>query len=70
MSGGSWDYAYFKVEEIAERLERSNQPLRRNLGAHLRKVALALRDIEWVDSGDLGEGKEQAAILEVLGGRP
>ena len=40
--------------------------LRRVFGAHLKNVATALHDIEWVDSGDYGAGDELEAIKIVL----
>ena len=66
MSGGSWEYVYHRVEEIARRLERERAPLRRALGEHLHLVARALHDIEWVDSGDMSEGADEAAIRACL----
>ena len=67
MSGGSWDYVYWKVEEAAERLQGENCPHRRVLGDRLKLYAKALHDIEWVDSGDLGKGDEMEAIKAALG---
>lgn len=67
MSGGSWEYVYWKVEEVAERLQREECPYRRTLGDRLKRYAQALHDIEWVDSGDLGKGGELAAIKTALG---
>ena len=54
MSGGSYDYLYHKVEEVADQLDGDRSPLRRAFAEHLHKVAKALHDIEWVDSGDYG----------------
>ena len=78
MSGGSYDYAYRKVnhfvEELRERIERERRAgvegahdLRERFAVHLEKVAKAIHDIEWVDSCDYGPGDEVAAILAVLG---
>ncbi|MDD5459970.1 MAG: hypothetical protein PHF37_11330 [Phycisphaerae bacterium] len=68
MSGGSYNYAYDKVLEMADSLERySKDPLRLAFAKHLQKVAVAMHDIEWVDSGDYGEGDEVDAIKAVLG---
>ena len=68
MSGGSLDYAYFKVEDAASQLrKRSNNPLHRAFAVHLEKVAKALHDVEWVLSSDYSEGREEEAIKEVLG---
>lgn len=67
MSGGSWDYFYEKVEEVASRLQGETDPVRRAFGTHLKKCAKALHDIEWVDSCDMGKGDEVKAIKAALG---
>jgi len=70
MSGGSYDYAFGKVVDMADSLSEvksRNTPLRRAFAKHLRLVAEAMHDIEWVDSGDCGLGDEVAAIEAVLG---
>lgn len=69
MSGGSWDYCYQNVNEVADRLCISPNPLRRAFGRHVALVAKALHDIEWVDSCDYSEGDEVDAIYAVLGER-
>lgn len=67
MSGGSMDYLCFKVEEVAEQLtDKENTPLQRAFGEHLKKVADALHDIEWVWSGDYGAGRDEEAIKKVI----
>lgn len=68
MSGGSWDYAYDGLDEVAARLSGSESAERRALGVILARVAKALHDIEWVDSDDYAPGDELAAIREALGG--
>lgn len=61
------DYLHYKVDDIAEQLQgKSNTPLQRAFGKHLKKVARALHDIEWVWSGDYGQGDDDKAIKEVL----
>jgi len=65
MSGGSYDYAYGRVEDLAREI-RGDSALRRAFRAHLVKVAKALHDIEWVDSGDCSPGDEEAAIRACL----
>ncbi len=65
MSGGSYDYAYSRVASFADDL-RAATPLRRAFRDHLRAVAAAMRAIEWVDSGDLGVGDEDASIRACL----
>ncbi len=69
MSGGSWDYFYHRLDEIADRVKSDACPVRRAFGDHLAKCATALREIEWVDSGDTSPGDEFAAIRDVLGDR-
>ncbi len=64
MSGGSMNYAYLAIQNI----EFPQTTLERKAFAvHLRKVAKALHDIEWVDSRDYREGEESEAILACLG---
>lgn len=59
MSGGSLDYVYIRVAEAADTVERrATTPLHRAFSAHLRQVAEALREMEWVLSGDSAEGSE------------
>jgi hypothetical protein len=45
----------------------ADTPLRQAFAAHLKKVAEALHDIEWADSGDIAKGEEDASILNCLG---
>lgn len=66
MSGGSIDYFYAKVEQVADDLEAGHlhsdpddeiyeslkHPLRTQLAQILRDLAGVLHDIEWSDSGD------------------
>lgn len=63
MSGGSMDYVYRLVEEISF---REDTPTRKAFAKHLKLVATALHDIEWVDSCDKAKGDEEAAILACL----
>ena len=65
MSGGSYDYLYEKVESMAGQLE-GHKPLRRAFAAHLRMVARAMQDIEWVDSCDSSQGDEDESIRACL----
>ena len=68
MSRGSMDYLTYKVAEVATDLQRkANTPLQRAFGVHIAKVADALHDVEWVWSGDYGQGDDTKAIEEVLG---
>lgn len=66
MSGGAYDYAFEKVQDVANRLERQASPLRREFGRHLHKVAEIMKEIEWVDSGDRMHGNEIGMIEELL----
>ncbi len=67
MSGGSWNYLYAKVQDAADQLDGSPTMIRRAFGKHLRLIAEALHDIEWVDSCDYGRGDEEKAIRAALG---
>jgi hypothetical protein len=64
MSGGSMNYLYSKLDYDAT--FHTNTPERRAFKEHLVKVAKALHDIEWVDSGDYRTGDENAAIRACL----
>jgi len=67
MSGGSLDYVWIKVEDAADEVNsRAENDLHLQFAAHLRSVADALHDLEWVWSGDYGPGDEVAAIKKVL----
>lgn len=48
MSGGSFDYIFYKVEEIAPRIPD------RELSEMTKDFANLLYDLEWYDSGDTG----------------
>lgn len=64
MSGGSMNYLYSKLEYDAN--FREDTPERRAFAKHLKLVAKALHDIEWVDSGDYGPGDDTDAIRACL----
>lgn len=64
MSGGSMNYLYSKVLHCAD--FPLDTPERQEFAKHLKLVAQALHDIEWVDSGDYGPGDENAAIRACL----
>ena len=66
MSGGSWDYAFYKFEDVAVRLTEQKCPSRRALGEHLFKIADAMKAIEWVDSGDTSPPTDTDAIRKVF----
>lgn len=68
MSGGSYDYAYRDMDSFIRDLDRNaSTPLRKAFVKHLAKVAKAMHDVEWVDSGDYSEGDEDKAIAACLG---
>jgi hypothetical protein len=58
------NYLYSKLDYDAT--FHTNTPERRAFKEHLVKVAKALHDIEWVDSGDYRTGDENAAIRACL----
>ena len=66
MSGGSMDYLYSKLEDA--RIDPVT-PLRRAFIRHIKKVAQALYEIEWADSGDTtkNNGNERLAIMDCIG---
>lgn len=70
MSGGSYDYAYSKLERFIEDLRLADaEPAteeRKRFAALLADVAVAMRAIEWVDSGDYAPGDEVDPIHRVL----
>ena len=65
MSGGSMNYLYSKIEYDA--IFRIDTPERKAFAKHLQLVAKALHDIEWVDSSDYSNGKENEAIRACIG---
>jgi hypothetical protein len=66
MSGGSWDYAFSRFDDVADRLAGESDPLRRLMAKRVALLTKALHDIEWVDSGDYSDGKEVEAIKAFL----
>jgi hypothetical protein len=66
MSGGSWNYLYYEIDDIADTLIQDKDPLRKAFGKKMKYIAQALRDIEWVDSGDYEKGEEVEAIEKAL----
>lgn len=67
MSGGSLDYAYQRVRDLAEAIERqAEKPEHHAFAAHLHKVAEAAKALEWVWSGDRAPGDEIEPIKAVL----
>jgi hypothetical protein len=60
MSGGSMNYLYSYLLNNAT--FHTDTPQRKAFMEHLKLVAKALHDIEWVDSWDYGPGCEDEAI--------
>ena len=66
MSGGSLDYVYHRVNDVAEIiLKRAECPEHKAFAKHLYKVSKALHDLEWVWSGDCSDGDIEA-IMAVI----
>lgn len=67
MSGGSYNYAFRGVEEMADSLSHDRlRPERVAFAVLLRKVAKAMHDIEWVDDCDMETGDELPAIMACI----
>ena len=65
MSGGSYNYAYSKIDDFRYDLSKSaNTPERKAFVKLLEKVSEAARAIEWNDSGDGAD--ESTAIMKCL----
>ena len=60
------DYAFVRVRTAQELFEHDT-PERKAFADHLDKVAKALHDIEWVESGDYEPGDENEAIRACIG---
>jgi len=69
MSGGSWDYAYSQIRDVADRLCRPGQSAeRRAMGAHAQRLADAMEAVELLDSDDaLDDTEEIRAFLAGFG---
>lgn len=68
MSGGSYEYFHYRIEEVAKEIamRHSRSAPHRAFAALLMKVAKAMHDVEWVDSGDMGPGDDLEAIQACL----
>ena len=67
MSGGSLDYVCYKIDDAVDTIEkRATTTLQKAFAQHLKDVAKALHDLEWVFSGDYGEGDETEALSKVV----
>ena len=67
MSGGSLDYVCYKIDDAVDAIEkRATTTLQKAFAQHLKDVAKALHDLEWVFSGDYGAGDETEALSKVV----
>lgn len=79
MSGGSWDYFFRKLHDVAESLETDTslegsmldlsdeaKKERARLGTLLREAAKAMHAIEWADSHDSAPDSEIEHIRNVF----
>ena len=67
MSGGSLDYVCYKLDDVIEVIERrATTVLQKAFAKHLKDVAKALHDLEWVFSGDYGDGDDVEALRKVV----
>lgn len=72
MSGGSFDYAYLKVENIIRDIEIS-RAISKNISVkvfknHLQKIVETLRVLEWYESGDSDDIEEvELSIQNCIG---
>lgn len=77
MSGGHYNYAYHHVQDFADACvlpmmswddieigPREHLELRERFSKHLKKVAEAMRVIEWADSGDMGDDDVKRILTE------
>ena len=68
MSSRKWDcYEHYKIQRVATDLQMEDSPLRRVLGDELQLFAKAVREIEWVESGDKPAGSEDEFIRYAIG---
>jgi hypothetical protein len=72
MSGGSYNYMYQSIHELASMIsengvcDAASKTLRKAFKKHLELVAKTCRAIEWNDSGD-GDSEEEKLIKKCLG---
>lgn len=70
MSGGSHDYAYTKLEEIADSFwvepeKVDYEKARKKVADILKHMSKICHDIEWIDSGDYGDD-DWVKVIEML----
>lgn len=70
MSGGSHDYAYRKLDDVADSFDISREKIehveaRKKVADILRHMSKICYCIEWIDSADYGED-DWKKVLEML----
>ena len=70
MSGGSYNYAYSRVEDMASemKMRHATQPTILAFATHLERVAEAMRAVEWADSSDTTWDNDLYAQLRSFNG--
>ena len=58
MSGGSWDYACYEIDDAADRMERWDH----ELADLMRDLSGVCHDCEWADSADTSRESGSEAI--------
>lgn len=67
MSGGSLDYVCYRLDDAIDTIERrATTTLQKAFAQHLKDVVQALHDLEWVFSGDYGDGDEVESLKKVV----
>ena len=67
MSGGSLDYVCYRLDDAIDTIERrATTALHKAFSSHLRDISKALHDLEWVFSGDYGDGDEVESLKKVV----
>ncbi len=69
MSGGSLDYAFYKIKDIAEavRDRADGDSVSLAFASHLEAVAKVAKELEWAWSGDTAIKDAHAAIVQLIG---
>ncbi len=67
MSGGSYEYLCYKMEDAAQTLMGKTQPpYRQAFGELMMRCAKAMHDVEWVDSCDKSPGDDEESIMKCI----
>ena len=67
MTGGSLDYVCYRLDDAIDTIERrATTTLHKAFLSHLRDISKALHDLEWVFSGDYGDGDEVESLKKVV----